>query len=374
MTMQKSVRNISLRRRARRIGLLALWLLAGTMVPCILASAPAGVPDPRWKHVRLSGAADFLPVRIVAYDEPWEQVAQDVRERLAARVTGRGVRVGFYGHGAFVSPAEVQDNVVFVAGLGVAAGMDVMLFPQWRFPETNPLRDIPRQILQEQLHTPLRNPGETVVEVARSKMRQLAQENRYATAHAAVRLAQGIYALQAQHMTPALVAFSNSAIVLVRLGELLEQGTVSDGRAVLAVADDVRQGLSVTNIVTFGYPLPNGVVALALRRRVQGAFVNVVPAQCWQQLAGNFLLRGSVENVLVPWAPAHASWPQLAPQGPEVTVLGAFLGGRSTAWGELLTSGPAPGTPGLLHWSRLLPDTLCEYMLRFDPDTAFGRP
>jgi hypothetical protein len=324
--------------------------------------------------VRLSGTADFLPIRIVGYDEPWEQVVQNVQERLAPRITGRSVRVGLYGHGAFVTPAEVQHDVLFVAGLGVAADMDVMLLPQWRFPETNPLWDIPRQILQDQLQTPLQNPVETVREAARSKVRQLAQENRYATAHAAVRLAHGIHALHTQHMTPALASFSNSAMVLVRLGELLAQGSVTDGHTELVVADEVLQGVYVTNIVTFGYPLPHGTVAMALRQRVQGSLVNVVPAQCWQQLAGNFLLRGSVENVLVPWAPLHANWPQLAPKGPEVAVLGAFLGGRSAAWADLLTSPPAPALPGLFSWVKLVPEPLCERLLEFDPAAAFGRP
>jgi hypothetical protein len=361
--------------RRRRLGeLFVLLFLSSLIIASASAAAPPGAPDPRWKNVRLSGATDFLPIRMVAYDEPWEAVVQDVQERLATRVTGRSPRVGFYGHGAFVAATEVQHDVLFVAGLGVAAAMDVMIFPQWRFPETNPLRDIPRQILREQLQIPWQNPGATVMQVTKSKVRQLARENRYATAHAAVRLAHGIHAFHRHRLTPALAAFSNSAIVLVRLGELLEQGSVADGHTGLVVADDVRQGVAMTNLVIFGYPLPHGAVAMALRRRVQGALVNVVPAQCWQQLAGNFLLRGGVENVLVSWGPTHNGWPQLAPQGPEVAVLGAFLGGRSTAWGELLTTRATAGISQFFSWAKLLPDTLCEYLLEFDPDTAFGRP
>jgi hypothetical protein len=81
-----------------------------------------------------------------------------------------------------------------------------------------------------------------------------------------------------------------------------------------------------------------------------------------------------VENVLVPWAPLHANWPQLAPKGPEVAVLGAFLGGRSAAWADLLTSPPAPALPGLFSWVKLVPEPLCERLLEFDPAAAFGRP
>jgi hypothetical protein len=279
--------------------------------------------------VRLAPATLF-PIRTVDYDEPWTQVVQDIQLRLGTSGIGREVRVGFYGHGAFVTRAAVQQDVLFVAALGLAAEMDVMLLPHWRFPERHPLWALPRQLLHAPLQTLLQPPGE-LVEVVKRHLRHLAQEHRAATAHAAVRLAEGIQVFHRQHMTPALAAFSNSALVIVRLGELLEQGTISDGRTMLMLADEVRQGVAVRNIVMFGYPLPHGTVSTALRHRVQGTVVNVVPAHCWHQLAGNFPLHGSIENVPVPWAPSHAGWPQLAPRGPEVARLGAFLGGRADA-------------------------------------------
>jgi hypothetical protein len=81
-------------------------------------------------------------------------------------------------------------------------------------------------------------------------------------------------------MTPALAAFSNSSLVIVRLGQLLDQGTIADGYTMLMLADEVRQGIAVRTIVTFGYPLPHGMVSAALRHRVQGTVVNVVPTHC----------------------------------------------------------------------------------------------
>ena len=108
----------------------------------------------RWRHVDLYGTVAPLPIRMVGEDEPWEQVVQDVQEHLRGSVSGRPVRVGFYGHGAFVTSAEVQYDTLFVAALGVAADMDVMVFPQWRFPEKNPLAELPWDILLGQLNNP----------------------------------------------------------------------------------------------------------------------------------------------------------------------------------------------------------------------------
>lgn len=370
--MAEMAKGIRMRRHTAFVLFLVLAWLGTTTATGAQTHEDSWKSDPRWRHVQLSRAAAVFPIRVVASDEPWEQVIQDVQYRLGATVSGREVRVGFYGHGAFVTPAEVQHDVLFVAALGIAAEMDVMIFPQWRFPETNPLWDIPGQILQEQLSTPLKNPAGTVAEVVKSKMRQLALENRYATAHAAVRLAEGIGAFHTRHMTPALAAFSNSGLVIVRLGQLLEQGTISDGHETIAVADGVRQGVYISNIVTFGYPLPNGDIAAALRQRVQGTFVNVVPAQCWKQLAGNFPLRGGVENVPVHWAPSHAGWPQLAPKGPEVAVLGAFLGGRVDA--GRLAAQLGQRVQGVDLLTKSLWDAVCAHMPVLDHAVTLGSP
>jgi hypothetical protein len=249
--------------------------------------------------------------------------------------------------------------------------MDVMLFPQWRFPENNPLWDIPRQFWREHSATPLKNPATTLAEVVKSKLRKLAVENRYATAHAAVRLAAGISAFHRQRLTPALAAFSNSALVVVRLGQLLEQGNLQDGRVTLTVADEVLQDVYIANIVTFGYPLPNHSVSPALQRRLQGTFANVVPTQCWKQWSGNFLLQGAVENILVPWAPAHADWPRLASDSPEVATLGALLGGRQTI-GKQGTEPPvATPTPWPFTWFK---DSLCEHLRALESTLEFGPP
>jgi len=310
---------------------------------------------------------------MVGEEEPWEQVAQDVQAYLRTTVSGRPVRVGFYGHGAFVTPVEVQNDILFVAALGVAAEMDVMVFPHWRFPQKNPLVELPWNMLLTQLNDPLKNPVETVLDTLKTKGRQFALENHYATAHAAVRLAEAISAFHARQMTPALAAFSNSALVMVRLGEILESGQIADGYTTLAVADDVRQGLYLTNVVTFGYPVPHGQVSAALQQRIRGTLANVMPVECWQQLGSNFPLRGA-QNLPVSWAPAHADWPRLPLQGPEVMALGALLGGRGTeqSMRALTRSGSRqPWDSPVVKW---LWDNLCDNVQRLDPAIVFGRP
>jgi hypothetical protein len=284
-----------------------------------------------WRSGSPAPAAPAVPVRLVAPEEPWEDVIQDIRAHLGPGSLGRDVRVGFYGHGAFVPPAQVQQDTPFVAALGAAAAMEVMVLPHWSFPVTLPWQDLPRQLLQVPRQQLLQVPGETLVELLRHQVRQLALANRYATAHAAVRLAAGLSVFHRQHMTPSLAAFSNSALVLVRLGQLLEHGYLSDGSTTLTVPEVVRQELVVQNIVTFGYPLPNGEVSAALGQRTRGTVTNVVPTQCWQQWQGNFLLRGAVHNLRVAWAPGHTQWPRLAPHGPEVAALGGLLGGQGAA-------------------------------------------
>jgi hypothetical protein len=336
------------------------------------AQEPAfsGDQEPQWRYVHLSGSAPAVPIRIVGRDEPWARVVQDIQARLSPHTAGRAIRVGFYGHGAFVKPREALHALPFVAAVGEAAAMDVMVFPHWRFPDTPPWLALPRYLLQAQLSQGLPHSVEDVVELTRSTARQFALEHRAATAHAAVRLAEGLSAFHRQHMTPSLAAFSASALVLVRLGEIIEHGQLSDGHTRIPVTESVRQGVYIHNVVTFGYPLPNGQVSPALRQRVRGVFVNVVPAHCEQQWQGNFLLRGAVQNLPVSWAPAHVDWPRLAPQGPEVAALGALLGGRDTALPmrrHALSGHRQAGDPV----GRQLWEPLCAALQRFDPVGAF---
>jgi hypothetical protein len=302
-----------------------------------------------------------MPIRIVADAEPWQEVVQDVRQRFGSK---KSVHVGLYGHGAFVKPVELlKHDLPFIAALGLVGMMDVMILPQLQYPEKNPLRDIPRDALHALLDNPLKFPGDTLLGVARHKTQQLAAANRYATAHAAVRLATGLSAFRAQRMTPAVAAFSNSALVLVRIGQLLEQGTISDGDNTLSLAEDVRQGVYMTDVVTFGYPLPNGQVPVALSQRILGTFANVVPEQCWKQWGGNFPLRGEVENIPVPWAPAHNHWTRLHPRGPEVAALGTLFRGGDVA------PRPHRGPQGAPQFW----DVLCEQAQGSSPISEFMR-
>jgi hypothetical protein len=330
----------------------------------------SGDQEPQWRYIQLSETAPAVPIRIVGQDEPWTHVVQDIQTRLSPAIAGRAMRVGFYGHGAFVKPGEVLHALPFVAALGEAAAMDVMVFPHWRFPDTPPWRALPRYLLQAQLSQGLPHSLEAVGEFMRSTARQFALEHRAATAHAAVRLAEGLSAFHRRHMAPSLAAFSASALVLVRLGEIMEHGQISDGYTHIPVAESVRQGVSMHNVVTFGYPLPNGQVSPALRQRIHGTFMNVVPAHCEQQWQGNFLLRGEVENLPVSWAPAHVDWPFLAPQGPEVAALGALLGGRDPELAMRRHALPRKGQEGD-PVGRQLWEPLCAALQRFDPVGAF---
>jgi hypothetical protein len=332
--------------------------------------ASAGDQDSPWRYVSPVGAARALSVRIVGEDEPWEQVVQDVQAHLAATIAERPGRVGFYGHGAFVKRTEVQHDLPFVAALGIAAEMDVMVFPHWRFPDKAPFIDIPQQVLHDQLNN---SRGETVLETVKRTVRQHALDHRYATAHAAVRLAEGISAFHRRRLTPFVAAFSNSALVLVRLGQLIEEGGISDGYTSIALNERVRQGIYLNNVLTFGYPLPNGQVSAGLQQRIRGTWVNVVPAVCWQQLAGNFLLRGG-QNLAVSWAPAHANWPRLSPQGPEVAALGALLGEHGVERHVRLPARPALRVS--THFSMLewLWESICEQVQLLGSARVFDRP
>jgi hypothetical protein len=357
---------MSIRKYVLCIALLFV-LLGAAMAAEGSRPAPSGDQNSSWRYVSPFGAARFLPVRFVAEEEPWEQVVQDVQAHLAATISGRPGRVGFYGHGAFVQRTEVQHDLPFVAALGVAAEMDVMVFPYWRFPDKAPFIDIPQQVLQDQLNN---SRSETVLETVKRTVRQRALDHRYATAHAAVRLAEGISAFHLRHLTPFVAAFSNSALVLVRLGQLLEQERIWDGYTSIALNERVRQGLYLNNVLTFGYPLPNGQVSAGLQQRISGTWVNVVPAACWKQLAGNFLLRGG-KNLAVSWAPTHANWPRLLPQSPEVAALGALLGDRRNGhlppWSEPRESANSP----VLQW---LWGSICAQVQLLDPVGAFDKP
>src|SRR5262249_5259308 len=139
----------------------------------LMSAAVAAAEDPplspwqqntRWRYVDLSGSGAPMPVRLVGEDEAWEQGVHDVQAHGRATMAERAVRVGFYGHGAFVTSAELQSHLLFVAALGMAADMDVMVFPRWRFPEQNPLMELPWDLLLSQLNNPRQNPAETVVD------------------------------------------------------------------------------------------------------------------------------------------------------------------------------------------------------------------
>jgi hypothetical protein len=364
---------VMMRGYVRLIALLPLVLLSAVVAAGERPPLARWEPSSQWRQVELAGSGAPMPVRLVGEDEPWEYVVQDVQASRRGSLPTRPVRVGFYGHGAFVTSAQWPADLLFVAALGRAADLDVMLFPRWRFPEQHPLVALPWHLLQAQLNTAFKHPAATVVDTVKRQGRQFARANQYATAHAALRLAEGLSTFHAQHMTPSLAAFSNSALVTVRLGQLIESGRITDGYEDIAVAESVRQHMYLTNIVTFGYPLPNGQVSAAFRQRVHGTWVNVVPAECWKQWGANFLLQG-VENLPVSWAPAHADWPRLSPQSPEVTVLGALLGGRSDVWQMPSRTQRSQARAGEAPSVQWVWENLCETMQRFDLMGAVDGP
>src|SRR4029453_14159419 len=98
---------------------LPVWIGA---VMTARAQEPAfsGDQESQWRYVHLSGSAPAVPIRIVGQEEPWERVVQDIQARLSPHIAGRAIRVGFYGHGAFVKPREVLNAIPFVAALGEA--------------------------------------------------------------------------------------------------------------------------------------------------------------------------------------------------------------------------------------------------------------
>lgn len=169
-----------------------LWLHIPSAAEATRQSS-LGQADLQWTFVQPAMTAQGIPIRIVAYDEPWEDVVRDVQERFPRALNEEALKVGLYGHGAFVAPHEVvSQNILFVAALGLSAAMDVMVFPQWQFPQKNPLWEIPNKVFQALWDTPPKKLRATMGEVLQRHLRQLDQENRSATAHAALRLAQGI--------------------------------------------------------------------------------------------------------------------------------------------------------------------------------------
>jgi hypothetical protein len=344
-----------------------LFILLGLPIPSMAEAALQHIPgkaDTRWVFIQPSRAVEGIPVRIVAHDEPWEEVVGDIQERFPRTPSGKAMKIGFYGHGAFVAPDQVvAQSMPFVAALGLSAEMDIMVFPRWLFPHKNPLWELPNTIIQELWETPPSKLRETLRGMLQRPLRQFDTENRSATARAALRLAQGIHAFHRAQMTPALAAFSNSAIVLVRLSELLERGRLTDGEQTLILPETIRQGVAIRDLVMFGYPLPNGTMAPALRQRVQGSLVNIIPAACWKQLAGNFPVSGAVENIAVTWAPAHTNWPHLPAQSESMAILGAFLGGRSQAGRLAVQLSSRPNS--ITRWTESWQDTVCDLLPDF---------
>ena len=70
-------------------------------------------------------------------------------------------------------------------------------------------------------------------------------------------------------MTPSLAAFSASALVLVRLGEIIEHGQLSDGHTRIPVTESARQGVYMHKWSRLLSP-PERAGLPALRQRVRG--------------------------------------------------------------------------------------------------------
>src|SRR5262245_23281810 len=128
---QEAVKGVIMRGYVRLMALMPLVLMSAAVAAGEYAPLSPWQQNTSWRHIDLYGTVAPLPLRLVGEDEPWEQVVWDVQEHLRNSVAGRPMRVGFYGHGAFVTAAQLQQDIPFVAALGVAASMDVMLFPHW---------------------------------------------------------------------------------------------------------------------------------------------------------------------------------------------------------------------------------------------------
>ena len=247
-----------------------------------------------------------------------------------------------------------------------------MLFPRWRFPEQHPLVALPWHLLQAQLNTSFKHPAATVVDTVKRQGRQFARANQHATAHAALRLAEGLSAFHAQHMTPSLAAFSNSALVTVRLGQLIESGRITDGYEDISWQRSCGR-IFISQICDVWVSSPERAGLCRTPAAGPWDMGNVVPAECWKQWGANFLLRGA-ENLPVSWAPAHADWPRLSPHSPEVTVLGALLGGRSEVRRMPARTQLRQARSGDAPFVQWVWNNLCETMQRFYPTGAVDGP
>jgi len=295
--------------------MVVFWTFVGTSV--------ALSKDGQWEFDRDRGIA----VRIVELDESWQNVAKEVREHIKSQYPGEEPRVGFYGHGGLVSPEEaVKNDLPFVKALGLAARMHVMIFPKLPFPEKNTLKEIPKEALKRQLKTPLKPPIATLTETTTKALGSLAYENLYATAHAAVRILEGVSAFNKAFnedcgrpskdcMSLSLAGFSDSVEAIVKMGQLLEnrERKIWDGYRDIQIPEDVLKDVYLDNIVTFGAHLPplfpKFKVSDELLRRVRGKFTNIVPEESWKQWMMNRQIEGEgVENFPIKNAPVHGEW------------------------------------------------------------------
>ena len=86
--------------------------------------------------------------------------------------------------------------------------------------------------------------------------------------------------------------------------------------------------------------------------------MNVVPAECWKELAGNFLLRGG-KNLAVSWGPAHANWPRLPSRSGSCGARD-LLGDRDAVRSLRLPAWPDPRASAHSPALQRLWDALCE--------------
>ena len=236
-----------------------MWLIVATTATGESECIFSGEQNAAWRHIQPFGFDTPMPIRLVGPDEPRRLAAgRPAAYRLQSVRAGSACRV-LWPWSLCQARRASQARLTFrcCIGIGSPDGRDDL--PATAVSRKNPLQDIPQDILHLPLKDLFKNPAE-IIEIARHKAHQLASESRYATAHAAVRLTAGISAFHRQHMTPSLAAFSNSALVIVKMGQLLEHGMISDGYQTIPVAQDVRQSIYVKNVVTFGYPLPHGHV------------------------------------------------------------------------------------------------------------------
>ena len=200
------------------------------------APAFSGDQEPQWRYVHVSGLP-AVPIRIVGQEEPWA-CSPGYPGRLSPSIAGRAMRAGSM-HGAFVKPREVLNAIPFVAALGEAAAMDVMVFPHWRFPDTPPWLSLPRYLLQAQLSKGLPRSVEAVRAHAEhctavALEHRLQPRMRRSPSGRSQCLSQTAY-------NPLTGRVQRECTGLVRLGEIMEHGQLSDGHTRIPVAESVRQ-------------------------------------------------------------------------------------------------------------------------------------